>query len=475
MNLKCSNCGGSVVLNPETGMIECTQCKGVINAGFSVKKTDLDVSDSPLDTYTALEFAKKDRAERYLAESKNNITRMDDMGVGIDDDIIPHLEEEGTDSETETDTNRCVGNYKSRAAYMKMDVYSCTSCGAKLMMNRKEAASFCAYCGQPTIIFERVSEEIQPDVIIPFSITREKTVSLIKEKFMGGRFVPDEIKNFEIDKLRGIYIPFWLCSTNNRCEMNLSATRTEKRSGKNYQKPISIYRDLECQYERITVDASRRLNDSISKRLEPYDMSKLISFDMGYLSGFYADRYDVPADEAVNIAKQRSEMFIEKRIFDSCEDASNIRKKSDTKTTNITDIEYAMLPAWFITFRYKGIIYTVVVNGQTGKVIGNVPVDKIKVGIAFTFFTLLLTTVTTFLTVLGGNIWYDYLKNMEYYSKSNGAEAGSYLVIGTAIISMITFITGILKARAYKQDSYRFTGNGLTKYVRKRQDKTWVR
>lgn len=474
MNLKCSNCGGVIVLNPETGMMECTQCKGVINAGFSAKKTDLDVSDSPLDTYTALEFAKKDRAEKYLTESKKNIHDLDDMGVGIDDGFMTHLAEEGIDEEAAIADNSNGGYTHGRTAYMKMDVYSCTSCGAKLMINNKESASFCAYCGQPTIIFERVSEEMQPDVMIPFSITKEKAVSLIKEKFMSGRFVPAEIKNFEVDKLRGIYIPFWLCSTNNRCEMNLSATRTERRNGKEYQKPISIYRDLECAYERITVDASRRLNDSISKRLEPYDMSKLVPFDMGYLSGFYADRYDVPADEAVHIAKQRSEKFIEKRIFDSCEDVSGLRKKNETKKTNITDIEYAMLPAWFITFRYKGIIYTVVVNGQTGKVVGNVPINKTKVGMAFAFFAMILTTLTTFITVFGGNLWYDYLQYYEQYD-SEGVSAGAYLVIGTAVFSIVTFMTGILKARAYKQDSYRFTGSGLTKYVRKRQDKTWVR
>lgn len=184
--------------------------------------------------------------------------------------------------------------------------------------------------------------------------------------------------------------------------------------------------------------------------------------------------YDVSADEAVNIAKQRSEEFIEKRIFDSCEGVSGIRKKSDNKTTNIADIEYAMLPAWFITFRYKGIIYTVVVNGQTGKVIGNVPVNKTKVGMALAFFMMLLTTLTTFLTVFGGNIWYaDW--SSEFYRKSDGASIGVYIVFGTAVFSIFTFIDGLRRARAYKQDSYRFAGSGLTKYVRKRQDKTWVR
>ncbi len=476
MNLKCANCGGSVILNPETGQMECTQCKGVINAGFSMKKTDMDISDSPLDHRTASEFAKKDRAERYLKESKKNIDELDSMGVGIDGVDFSHdMKGDAAVDETTKSEEDLSGD--DRTAYMKMDLYSCTSCGAKLMMNSKETASFCAYCGQPTIIFERVSDELQPDIVVPFSITKEKAVSLIKEKFMQGRFVPDEIKNFEVDKLRGIYIPFWLVSTNNRCEMKIVATRTEREFGKEVKKTINVFRDLECDYDRITFDASRRLNNTISKRLEPYDMSKAVTFDMGYLSGFYADRYDVPASEAVYMAKQRSETFIETQIFEDCADMGALRKKSDEKTTNVTDIEYAMLPAWFITFRYKGIIYTVVVNGQTGKVVGNVPVNKSRVGFALAVLTMAITMVTTFLTVFGGNLWYDYYKYYSYHGihRSNSQPIGAYIVLAVVLFSVLNFVQGIVKAKAYKMDGYKFSGSGTAKYVKKRQDKTWVR
>lgn len=463
MNLKCPNCGGSVVLNPETGKMECIQCKGAVKAGFSIKKNDLDISDSLLDEKTALEFAKMSRAEKYIAESGNFIDAPINMGVGGYEEYLQDkgIVEEDIDGDVD-------------AGYMKMNVYKCTSCGAKLMVNRNETSSFCAYCGQPTIIFDRVSKELQPDVVIPFTITKDKAINLIKEKLNKGRFVPDEIKNFEIDKIRGIYIPFWLVSTKNRCKMNLLATNSEKRNGRTYTKTIKVYRDVECDYDRITVDASRKLDDIISKRLEPYDTSKSVPFDIGYMSGFYADKYDVAADEAVRIADKRSEEFIENQIISSCEYLGSITKKSSDHKTKEMDVEYAMLPAWFMTYRYKGIIYTIVVNGQTGKVVGNIPVKKSKVAFALSIFTMLITTLSVYLAVFGGNIIYHellYAKNID----ANGSEIGFFIVGGLVLFSLYQFTTGIMKAKRYKQEGTKFSGNVTVKYVKKRQDKTWVR
>ncbi|MGN0394095.1 MAG: hypothetical protein ACI4EF_01920 [Coprococcus sp.] len=449
MNLKCPNCGGSVVLNPETGMMECVQCKSSINDSFSDRKTDLDIAEDILfDKEIALEFAKKDRAVKYLKNSKDNIGDNENE-IGISDD--------------------------DKAAYMSMNIYNCTSCGARLMINDKETSTFCAYCGQPTIVFERVSEELQPDLIIPFTVTKEVAVNLIKEKLMKGKYVPNEIKNFKIDKLRGIYIPFWLVSTKNRTAMKLSGTRTKTTgvgSGESEDKPVNLFRDMECDFDRITVDATRRLNDNISRRLEPYDMRQLKPFDIGYLSGFYADKYDVPAEEAVYMAKKRSIEFMKPEIFDSCDGVNNISIRSEDNKVNITDIEYAMLPAWFITFRYKGIIYTIVVNGQTGKVVGNVPVDKARVGAAIGILSIVVTFVTTMISLFAGNMWYDYQGSSD---AKEGIDAIYCIIVPLVLFSFYIFITGISRAKAAKMDRYRFKGSSITKYVKKRQDKTWVR
>lgn len=57
---------------------------------------------------------------------------------------------------------------------IELKIFSCTSCGAELAVNDVEASTFCAYCGQPTIVFKRVDKKVKPAYIIPFLIDKEQ-------------------------------------------------------------------------------------------------------------------------------------------------------------------------------------------------------------------------------------------------------------------------------------------------------------
>jgi len=89
-------------------------------------------------------------------------------------------------------------------------IYHCNSCGAELMVNGEEAATFCAYCGQPAIVFQRIASEIKPDYIIPFRVSQEQAYNIIRNQFAQGAFIPDELRNIKIEKVHGVYVPFWL-------------------------------------------------------------------------------------------------------------------------------------------------------------------------------------------------------------------------------------------------------------------------
>ncbi|MBQ7833489.1 MAG: hypothetical protein IJ336_07940, partial [Lachnospiraceae bacterium] len=81
---------------------------------------------------------------------------------------------------------------------MSLNIYACTSCGAEISVNSTEVSTYCAYCGQPTIVFSRVSEERKPKYILPFKVTKEQAVQKIRSKMRLGFFVPSEIKNFKV-------------------------------------------------------------------------------------------------------------------------------------------------------------------------------------------------------------------------------------------------------------------------------------
>ena len=271
-------------------------------------------------------------------------------------------------------------------------IYACTSCGGELIVNDVEVSTFCSYCGQPTVVFSRVSRELKPKYILPFQITKDQAVNIIRAKFDRGMMVPKEIKNFQTEHLRGIYIPYFLY--NIYCYDMQVLEGVDK-----YDCRRRYLREAQSEYKGIPVEASFYLNDEMSKLLGGFDFSNLKLFEPAYLSGFYADRYD--------INRQRAEESVVKRV---CEDfnrkirisvmAKQLRILEQHPKQNILNHDYVLLPVWFMTFQYKGEPYTMLLNGQNGELAGTVPLKKSQVGVVFVCLTIIFTII--FMMIIGG-------------------------------------------------------------------------
>ena len=273
---------------------------------------------------------------------------------------------------------------------IECNVYTCRSCGAEMNVNDNECSTFCAYCGQPTVVFDRVARMKKPQFIIPFSVTKEQAVLFLRQKVSSATYVPDEVKNFSIDKVVGIYIPYWLY------DMEYSDAQYIKGkvgSGKN-SREYYYYRAADTFFRNVTLDASRQLNDESSRRLEPYQTEQLIPFETSYLSGFYSDRYDVSPEilrsQAVKRAAERFDDALLKGVVAE-EHLSSIHTIKKNPRHNVTDVKYAFLPAWFLSFRHENKTYTMMVNGQTGKVVGGLPSNMNKLKIKIAVIAALLT------------------------------------------------------------------------------------
>ncbi len=267
---------------------------------------------------------------------------------------------------------------------MEMQIYSCTACGAKLAVNWVESSTFCSYCGQPTIVFDRVSSTKKPKYIIPFSVSKEKAVELIRKRLKKGFFVPKAIKNFEIERVRGIYIPFWVYDVKYSDELYLTG-RVQRGRGTQLE---YFYRYAETMFYGLPMDASRQLSDEVTQRLEPFFVDAKKEFAVGYMSGFYADCFDVNADLTWYPARRRCRDLFDEEIKKSIRADDVTVKTRDTKE-ELVNREYFMFPAWFLTFRYEDEPYTILVNGQTEKVVGAVPYDKVKMGFIFVLMAVI--------------------------------------------------------------------------------------
>lgn len=260
-------------------------------------------------------------------------------------------------------------------------VYSCSECGGEIIINGTEASTTCVYCGNSNVVFSRIAKQKCPEFVMPFSITKEKAIELVHKKINSGLFIPKEIKNFSIDCIRGIYLPYWII---NASYTNAAVIEGQVRSGKS---TVTRYfgRAGKLKLTRFPIDASQALSNESSSRLEPFELSHLKPFDEDYLAGFYSNVSDVTYIDLKRATLKRAEEFFAKEAMD---DVRASRKKIVSSIPSVkieNNMVYAMLPAWFITFKYKGKPNTILVNGDTGKVVCALPWNK---GL---FYSLLFT------------------------------------------------------------------------------------
>lgn len=268
------------------------------------------------------------------------------------------------------------------------EIYRCTSCGARLIMNQVETATFCAYCNQPTICYERVGRQKRPDKIMPFLISKEQARNIVRERLAEASFVPLKLKKARVEQIRGIYIPYSIFDLLYEAKDIYLATVSDGKGGENIR---YFYREGGSEYRNLTVDSSVQLNDNSSRRLEPYYVKDLRDFDPGYLSGYYADIADEDNISLKHIARVRA-----KELYDG-QMKRTIRDQSVELVRSKPHVEFrkeqtALLPAWFFVYYYEGKRYTIMVNGQTGKVVGAVPMDKKK--LIFMSAVIVLTSCT---------------------------------------------------------------------------------
>lgn len=403
MIYKCPNCNGALEYDPITDKLVCAYC----GSGYSIQEVETQVAGEQV---TIQEI----KAESDLAKE-----------------------------------------YEVKSETMECQIYTCTSCGAQLIINDAEVSTFCAYCGQPTIVFSRISEELQPDYIIPFKFGKEQAVEGIRERLRKGSFVPNAIKNFEVEKVRGIYVPYWLYDIYYHDKQIMLATHREKNISRNY-----VY-EAEGEYENIMLDASSCLDDEMSKRLEPYDVRLLKEFEPKYMSGFYADRSDTAKDiHQKRVVERIRKMFDSEAKSDVSFFAGPVSKVLESNPDyRVKKEKYALLPAWFLTFRYGKEPYTILVNGQTGKVVGTVPIDKKKVlGLAI-LIAIIASVVFYF-------IWYFIFNGMRW----DGVTFWG-IIVGVMIAIVVAFyIIGIRKFESYKKNIKRTTSRVTATYVKDRQD-----
>lgn len=260
-----------------------------------------------------------------------------------------------------------------------LQTFICQSCGGELITDEHTVASFCPYCDSPAILPGRASGEIRPDGVLPFQKTQKDAQDAFLQLCKKKPLLPkDFTTRNRVEKITGIYVPFWLyaCSGTYHCQYKATRVRHWSDNKYHYTKTdhYLLKRQASADFSGIPVDGSSKMNDAIMESIEPFDFSKIVDFDTAYLSGYLADKYDVESIDG----RPR----IEQRVGDTLHDmlGSTLAGYSSVVSTGRQlqifhgNAKYVLLPVWMLHSSFNGKDYLFAMNGQTGKMTGTFPI-----------------------------------------------------------------------------------------------------
>lgn len=262
--------------------------------------------------------------------------------------------------------------------------YHCSNCGAEIIADEQTAATFCLYCGNTAILKNKLLGEFKPNKIIPFAKDKEEAVKAFMGLSKGRPFMPKSFNSKKnIEKITGLYVPFWLFNVNTGGSVNAVGTRVTHWSAGNTHYTKTSYYDLirkgTMQFRQIPVDGSTRFDDDLMNSLEPFYFNRLEEYNHAYLSGFLAEKYDVVEDDAYKFAEKRAIESAENIMVNSMVNFDTKRVTERTISSNKASTEYVLLPVWMVNVKYGDKYYTFAMNGQTGEIVGDIPLNKTKV------------------------------------------------------------------------------------------------
>lgn len=345
-----------------------------------------------------------------------------------------------------------------REKFMDCYVYTCSECGGEIIINGTEASTTCVYCGNPNVVFSRISKQKCPEYVLPFSVTKERAIELVREKIGRKIFIPRKIKNFSPECVRGIYIPYWIVNAE---LTNAVVIKGEIYRGKN---TVTRYygRAGNMNLKNFPIDASHALSDESSAKLEPFDLSHLKPFDEDYLAGFYSNVSDVTYKDVRSTVFDRAQELFNEDAMNNVR-ASELKIEESLPSLNLdNDMIYAMLPAWFITFNYDGKHHTILVNGDTGKVVCGLPFSK-------PLFYTLFTTIGLIVTSAAFFVFRYTMPFIFAVSGRSSDSSGGRLILYLALGIIALFSTGIRKLIKVIKNIKLTQDNDIFDFMKKRQ------
>lgn len=326
---KCPNCGGAVEFNAGTQNMKCPYC----DTEFDVEAFEKTEEETKIQGEDSFEW--KGSEEQWTAE-----------------------ESEG------------------------MSVYVCKSCGGEIVADSTTGATNCPYCDNPVVMTGHFSGALRPDLVIPFKLDKKAAKEELIKYISSKKLVPKIFKDRNhIDEIKGVYVPHWLFSGTADANATFKAAKVSSWSDSNFRYTQTDFytcvRSGTMNFSDVPVDGSTKMDDALMESIEPFNIGEAMPFNNAYLAGYLADKYDVDLENSIPRANERVKESVVQGLYDTVRPryTSAVQEFSQVNIKN-GSYKYALYPVWLLNTTWNGKKYTFAMNGQTGKFVGDLPLDK---------------------------------------------------------------------------------------------------
>ena len=372
-NYQCPSCTGPLHFVGASGKLECDYC----GASYDVAEIEALYAEKEEKAAAAQQAEEKKTAEKKATEKQ-----------------------EASADGGDWDTSGFSDDWGAEADGLR--VYSCPSCGAELICDRSTAATACPYCGNPAIVPGQFSGALRPDYILPFRLSKDDAVQALRAHYKGKPFLPRSFTSANhIEQIQGVYVPFWLFDGGAEGAASYRASNTNVYETGDYEitetRHYHVVRAGSLAFEKIPVDASSKMPDDHMDSIEPFDYAQLRPFSTAYLPGYLADKYDVTIDDSRDRADTRCRETLAQALRDTVTGYGACVTEREDIALRRGKVHYALLPVWMLSTKWNGESFLFAMNGQTGKLVGDLPTDR---GRFWGMFAAIAAPLTVALTAI---------------------------------------------------------------------------
>ena len=357
---QCPNCNGRLRFDGDLGKLKCDFCE----SEFTPEEVEQIYAERQ-QTSDAAAKKEEERQGRTAEETEAQVAAAPVQGEDPIDTYLRNAHWDGLDQE----------NLRS---------FNCSSCGAQLLVDQVTAVTSCPYCGNNAVVPGQLSDMLKPDFVIPFKLDKDDAIAALKRYYQGKKFLPkDFVEANHIAEVQGVYVPFWLYSGSASSDVTFNArnVRTWSDNDNNYTETdhYKVHRAGDMEFHRVPVDGSTKMPDAHMDAIEPFDYNEMVPFSVGYLPGYLTDRYD----QGVKTCEERAGKRVEATCVDTMRETvtgyMEVDVDQSSASLNLNDVSYALLPVWMLHTEWGGEDYLFAMNGQTGRLVGDLPIDRTKV------------------------------------------------------------------------------------------------